>query len=116
MAVLVVEDDYVLGKICLLNFKRLGQPGDLAGTAEEAVQLFRSNQYDLVILDIGLPRTSGLQIVNQLRSINDKVPIIAVTGGYSTPEDCAKRVFDGYYLKPLRENNIAEILAKHATL
>ncbi len=52
---------------------------DVAACGIDALQLFNKNTYDLVILDIGLPDMSGLNVCEQIRKSNQKIPILMLT-------------------------------------
>ncbi len=100
---LVVDDDELI-----LNCFRYAFPaGHLelvtARTATEAVAAFRSNLPDVVVTDIRLPDSSGLQLLQNLQSIDCRVPVILMTGQgtASTAIEAMRLGAFEYLLKPL---------------
>jgi two-component system, NarL family, invasion response regulator UvrY len=76
--VLLVDDHTALrkGLIQILNETDLIQVKAEAGTAREALSLINQMEFDLVILDISLPDRSGLDLIKDIRKINDGLPIL----------------------------------------
>lgn len=76
--VLVVEDEIALAESVKYNLEREGYGVLTATTGQEALDLFRAEQPDLMILDLMLPEVSGLDVCRIIRADSD-VPIIMVT-------------------------------------
>ncbi|WP_395703321.1 response regulator [Aquabacterium sp.] len=102
MRVLLVEDNATL---CTALSDGLGQAGlvvDAIGAAEPADAALRSTAYDLVILDIGLPRMSGLDLLRAMRARGQDVPVLMLTAR-DTLEDRVRGLNEGaddYLVKP----------------
>ncbi|TCK08789.1 response regulator transcription factor [Marinobacterium mangrovicola] len=79
MRLLVVEDDIILGESLTQRLRRSGQGVDLARSGAEAVSLIKLQPYDLVLLDLNLPDTSGEAVLNSLRRQNDTTPVLVLT-------------------------------------
>jgi len=79
MRILIVEDERRLGAIIKKGLVEEGFAVDLAFDGEEGKFLAESEQYDLIILDITLPKTDGISICKDLRKKNIKTPIIMLT-------------------------------------
>ena len=79
--VLVVDDDPVILKLLEVNFEMEGFTVLLAHDGEEGVSVARSERPDIVVSDIMMPRMSGLQLVEELKSDPDTsaIPIILLT-------------------------------------
>ena len=77
--VLVVDDDATLRKTLGLNLRARGYTADLAGTGEAALQMAASHHPDVIILDLGLPRLNGLEVISGLRGWSS-VPIVVLSG------------------------------------
>jgi CheY-like chemotaxis protein len=113
--VLVVEDDRTLATLLASNLRRLGLRADIALNAQQALALFAQNLYHLVLMDIGLPDRDGLEVCSEIRAVqggNNRVPIVAITAGYSSPEECLKASMDGYYTKPVLLRQLEDLLKK----
>ncbi len=79
--VLVVDDDPVILKLLEVNFEMEGFTVLLAHDGEEGVALTRSERPDIVVSDVMMPKMSGLELVEELKSDPDtsSIPIILLT-------------------------------------
>lgn len=77
--ILVVEDDLSLGEGLVTALKRDGYTVDLLSDGIHALQALENEVFDLVVLDLGLPRLDGLSVLKQLRSDKKKVPVLILT-------------------------------------
>ena len=75
----VVEDDTALRDMLAAYLERQGLAVTAMASAEELLRRIHRLRPDLVILDVGLPKMSGLQACQQLRAEGDRVPIILLT-------------------------------------
>ena len=82
MRVLLVEDDAELGSGVTASLKREHYAVDWVTDGNSAATALTTGTYDLVILDLGLPKLSGLQVLRQLRAGNElqkSVPVLITT-------------------------------------
>ncbi len=110
MKILVVDDEKVLVKGICFNLKGEGYEVDAGYDGAQAVEMARSNQYDLIILDLMMPKIDGLQACVKIREFSN-VPIIMLT---ARSEDADKIIglesgADDYITKPF---NILELKAR----
>ena len=110
MKILVVDDERVLVKGIKFNLESEGYQVEAAYDGETAVDLARSGNFDLIILDLMMPRIDGLQACMRIREFSN-VPIIMLT---ARSEDADKLVgfecgADDYITKPF---NILELKAR----
>lgn len=110
MKILVVDDEKVLVKGICFNLRNEGYEVDAGYDGEQAVELARSNDYDLIILDLMMPKIDGLQACVKIREFSN-VPIIMLT---ARGEDADKIIglesgADDYMTKPF---NILELKAR----
>lgn len=108
--VLVVDDEKLIVKGLRYSIEQEGMDVDCAYDGEEAVKLARENAYDMVLLDIMLPKYNGLEVCQQIRGFSD-VPIMMLT---AKGEDMDKILgleygADDYITKPF---NILEVKAR----
>ena len=108
--ILVVDDERVLVKGIKFNLEHEGYQVDTGSDGEEAVEMVRESQYDLVILDLMMPKMDGLQACMRIREFSD-VPVIMLT---ARSEDADKIIgfesgADDYITKPF---NILELKAR----
>ena len=78
MKILVVDDEKLLVKGIKFNLENEGYAVDAAWDGEEAVNLARTGDYDLIILDLMMPRKDGLQACQEIRGFSN-VPILMLT-------------------------------------
>lgn len=76
--ILIVEDDTAISDIENLELKHEGFETIIAGDGEEAISLFEKESPDLIILDLMLPKISGLEVIRHIRR-KSSVPVIMVT-------------------------------------
>ena len=80
MKLLVVEDDRMLSELVRRSLMEEGFTVDVAWDGEQAETLAFVNEYDGIILDLMLPRKSGLQLLQQLRRVGRSTPTLILTG------------------------------------
>ncbi len=87
--ILLVEDHKILTKFMTMVFSSAGCTVDIASTGEEALNLFKNNQYHLILMDIGLPDGNGLSFIEKMRSSSNlskaSTPIV-ITSAHSDEE------------------------------
>jgi len=109
--VLIVEDDDAMAVALSDGFRYEGYSVETAGDGEEAVRRIEDAAPDLVILDVMLPRTSGLDVCKRLRGRGDGVPIILLTARSQEIDKVLglKLGADDYVTKPF---SFMELLAR----
>jgi DNA-binding response OmpR family regulator len=106
MRVLIVEDEIRLNNIIKKGFVEDGFAVDQAFDGEEGQYLAESEQYDLIVLDLMLPKIDGVTVCKNLRKKKSKTPIIILTAK-STVEDKIMGLDSGaddYITKPFSFN------------
>ena len=87
MRILIAEDDQVLADGLLRSLRGAGAVVDHVASGTEAdTALVTSNQFDLLILDLGLPRMHGLEVLKRLRSRGDGLSVLILTAADSGEE------------------------------
>lgn len=76
---LIVEDEEKVASFIKKGLFTQGYNSEIASTGNEALALFESQKFDLVILDIGLPDMSGLEVCEQIRRTNAQIPVLMLT-------------------------------------
>jgi DNA-binding response OmpR family regulator len=109
-SILLVEDDPMLRHAFRLLLEDAGYAVEEAGSADEAVTAFANRQPDLVILDIGLPDRSGLEVCREIRSQPGTagVPVVALTGRTGADEQraCMDAGCTDYLSKPVEPREL----------
>lgn len=83
MRILLVEDEIQLLNAYVKGLKQDGYAIDTANNGDDAVELCTINTYDLIVLDINLPKLNGIEVLKQVRSLNESVKIIIVSANRS---------------------------------
>jgi DNA-binding response OmpR family regulator len=111
MKVLVVEDDRKVAGFIEQGLREEGYAVDVAPDGAEATMLAHVYEYDLVVLDVMLPKKTGLQVAAELRREGRKTPILMLTARDAT-EDVVRGLdagADDYLTKPFKFD---ELLAR----
>lgn len=87
--ILIVEDETKVAAFISKGLNTQNLFNDVANCGLEAIQLFTKNSYDLVILDIGLPDMSGLNVCEHIRKSDQRVPILMLTAMSSLSDKLA---------------------------
>lgn len=100
--ILIIDDDEV--QLRLQQSILAGQGYSLFSTADgpQGILLYRTHHPDLVLLDIGLPSISGIEVLKQIRQIDPKAKVIVITG-YASVESAVVAIREGafdYVRKP----------------
>ena len=111
MRLLLVEDDLMIGETLLDVLRAEGFAVDWVKDGEMADTALRSEHYDLVLLDLGLPKRDGLEVLRALRARKEVTPVLVATARDAVPERIAglDAGADDYVLKPY---DIDELLAR----
>ncbi len=116
MKILVVEDDRKVAGFIEQGLKEEGYVVDVAPDGDEATMLAHVYDYDLILLDIVLPKKNGFQIAAELRREGRKTPILMLTSRDAT-EDVVRGLdagADDYLAKPFKfDELLARIRALH---
>ena len=79
MRILLAEDDVSLTEGLTHSLRQAGYAVDCVKTGAEADRAASSSEFDLLILDLGLPKMSGLEVLKRLRARQSKVPVLILT-------------------------------------
>ncbi|AHW60166.1 two component transcriptional regulator, winged helix family [Draconibacterium orientale] len=109
--ILLVEDDEALRFIVKDNLTEHGYDVEVAADGEIALELFEQNSFDLIVLDVMLPKIDGFKVAETIRKTNDQVPIIFLTARSMTEDKITGLTIGGddYIPKPF---SMEELLLK----
>ena len=111
MKILVIEDDRKVAGFIEQGLREEGYAVDIAPDGEEGTMLAHVYDYDIIILDVVMPKKSGLQVASELRREGRGTPILMLTAR-DTTEDIVRGLdvgADDYLTKPFRFD---ELLAR----
>ena len=111
MRILLVEDDPLIGTGLEHGLRREGFAVDWTRDGDAASLALRMTNYELILLDLGLPKQDGLTLLARLRQRNDPTPVIIVTARDAVPDRVAglDSGADDYLVKPFA---LEELLAR----
>lgn len=111
MRVLLVEDDHMIGEATVQALKDAAYAVDWVRDGVSAFDAVETGEYELVILDLGLPRQDGLTVLERMRSRGDSTPVLIVTArdGVDDRIRGLDRGADDYLVKPFAAG---ELLAR----
>jgi two-component system copper resistance phosphate regulon response regulator CusR len=111
MRILLVEDETNAARILAKRLCDQAYAVDTAGDGEEALRMALTNEYDVVILDVMLPRKDGLTVCRELRAAANSVPILMLTARDSVENRISglDGGADDYLVKPF---DFRELLAR----
>ncbi len=102
MRILIVEDDAILADGLMRSMKEASYAADLVTNGEDADYVLIQQVHDLVILDLGLPRLNGFQVLQRMRERKSEIPVLILTAR-GTMDDRIKGLdlgADDYLAKP----------------
>lgn len=113
MRVLLIEDDELLGDGICVGLKYYGHTVDWVKDGKTAYQVLTTphENFDMIILDLGLPKMEGLELLKRIRERNINTPVVILTAR-ETVEDRVKGLdagADDYITKPF---NLGELCAR----
>ncbi|MCW3466579.1 ATP-binding protein [Chitinophaga nivalis] len=116
---LVVEDSILNQKLLAFMLDRLQASYRIVSSAEEALQIFKAETFDIILTDIDLPGMDGIMLTHEIRQLPDRqkaaVAIIAISGNV-LEDDIALYLRSGLndcIMKPYREEDILEKVMAH---
>lgn len=116
MRVLVVEDEQRIASFLEYGFSAEGFSVEVADNGRDGLRRARSGEFDIVVLDLMLPRLAGEEVLRALRADGDPVPVVVLTAKDAVVDRVAllNAGADDYVVKPF---SFAELLARvHARL
>ncbi len=100
--ILIIEDDPQISKVLKLNLKLNGHEIEDTNNITDAWQILRARHFDLILLDVGLPDGSGLDLCQKIRESGDETPILFLSA--RTDETTVVKAMNGgandYLRKP----------------
>ena len=117
LRILVVEDNEINSFIAIKFLRSWGVITELAENGEIALEMIKSNDFDLILMDLEMPVMNGYEATNHIRKFDDpiksKIPIIALTA--SAMLDVQKKIFslgmNGFVLKPFNPSDLQRKIA-----
>lgn len=111
MRILVIEDERDLADAVARGLQRQGYAVDVAYDGEESLRLAEVNDYDLLVLDVNLPKVDGFEVCRRLREAGSSIGILMLTARIGLDDRVAglDQGADDYLVKPF---HFPELLAR----
>jgi DNA-binding NtrC family response regulator len=110
--ILLIEDEHALASALAAVCKRLGAETSVCASGQRGLETLEKQPFGLVVLDIGLPDMSGIEVLTEIRKRDPDLPVIIITAHGNLPNAvAAKRLgASAYLLKPLDLREVQETL------
>jgi DNA-binding NtrC family response regulator len=112
--ILIVDDDQLLRDVVGQYLSKNGYEVVIPKSALEALEIFKSDEYSLAIIDLVMPDIGGIELMEALISKDPNLKIVIMTG-YPTVDSAYKAMVDGvfeYIIKPFRMKELLEVAQK----
>ena len=109
MRILIVEDDELVADALKRGLTEAGFAVDRVASAEQAEAALATEEFDLAVVDIGLPKVDGLTLVRRLRRAGSRLPVLILTArdGLADRVDALDLGADDYLTKPFELPEVA---------
>ncbi|WP_321346621.1 sigma-54 dependent transcriptional regulator [uncultured Draconibacterium sp.] len=112
--ILIIDDDTFICEILKKHLQNNKYDAEIAFNGRNALKLFKEYKFDLVLCDFRLPDTSGLELMQQLKAINQSVPVIIMTA-YADVRMAVRLMKLGasdYITKPIQQEELLALIKK----
>ncbi len=111
---LAVDDSATMRNLVKIALEAEGFTVDTAGNGQEALELAKKNNYDIVISDINMPVMDGLQFLKEFREINKRTPVLMLTTETEArKKEEAKRLgATGWIVKPFKPEDLVKVVKR----
>ncbi len=112
--ILVIDDEEYILDIVEEILTDQGHKVTSSGSAENGLEIFKKENFDIVITDLGMPEMSGWEVAERIKKYNPKTPVILLTGWALNlePEKIKENGVDFVLQKPFTEEKLTEIISK----
>lgn len=110
--ILVVDDERSMREMLCILLEREGYEAVEAKNAEDALQLFETSLFDLVISDIQMPGMNGIELLARIKKLAPEVPVLMITA-FATAEQAVAAIKLGafhYFTKPFNNDEIRALI------
>ncbi len=112
MKILVVDDDAIVIKSCKRILEAEGLEVSTVPSADEALEMIKKYEFDLLLIDVKMPKHDGMFLMREILKVIPEMPII-VMSGYPTPEtvsDVLKLGATQFISKPFRPDELIKTI------
>jgi CheY-like chemotaxis protein len=113
----LVADDCRMNRYVMKDMlNQLGVSPDIAASGNAALEQLRSNEYDIIMLDIQMPGLSGFDVIKEYRQLHpaaESVPIVVITGDATQEvyDECVQLGVSRFLLKPVDQSKLVHAIS-----
>ncbi|MBP6713681.1 MAG: response regulator, partial [Aliarcobacter sp.] len=113
--ILLVEDNEINQTVCEEMLKRVGAQVVLANDGLEAVDMCRENHFDIILMDLHMPRMNGFDASKKIRTFDEKTPIIALTAAVMSEDRILSKEagMQEHLAKPIDFDELFNVINKY---
>lgn len=120
LKILLAEDNTINQRIAAIIFKQMELNFDMASNGDEAYEMYQQNKYNLILMDIKMPITGGLEATRLIRSFEKETGqthsafIVALTASFFSEEReaCLEAGMNDIMEKPFQKDMLRSLIAK----
>jgi signal transduction histidine kinase/CheY-like chemotaxis protein len=115
LSILLVEDNLINQKVAQSIFKNIGYEIDIASDGEEAVKKTLANRYDIIFMDLYLPKLDGFEATEKIRKNGITLPVVAMSADVDDQQKARSVQYgmDDFLTKPARVEQVKQVLIKY---
>lgn len=112
MNILIAEDNEINQQLITLYMKKMGWGFVMVADGNEAMEAFGANSFNAILMDIDMPLVNGIEAARQIRVLNEKIPIVAITAyaDENMRTECAEAGFNAFISKPCSREDIKSVI------
>lgn len=112
--ILIVEDDTLLRDLFSMVLKSYGYSVTTVRTGKDALVKVQKSDYDIALIDIGLPDMNGIELLKKIRTSNRYIILIVITGNPNLDSsiDSVNYGANGYLVKPVNNKDLVAIVER----
>ncbi len=115
---LIAEDNPINAKVAEFTFASIASHIEIVDNGEAVVDKFLNGSFDMIFMDVKMPRMDGLEATRKIREIESdrgngiRIPIIALTANnqYEQIEECLQNGMDAFLAKPMKTDDIIRVI------
>lgn len=111
--ILLVDDEEGIQLLYREEFEEEGYEVVSAYNGEEAIEKFKEDPPDLVILDINMPGMNGIEVLRRMKEINQDLPVILSSAYQEYKQDLGSWASEEYVVKSANMDELKNAVAKH---
>lgn len=118
LSILIAEDNLINQEFILRFLSKLGYTAQIANNGQEVLEVVSQKRYDLILMDVQMPKMNGLEATRMIRLCLSEQPyIIALTANnlQGDRDECLRAGMDDYISKPINLQELVSLLEKCAT-